>query len=732
MFPVLRSTSSSSSERAPQRSHEPRGFEQSKIRWNGSKRQSQLMLELSILKKQAHSGADVDLYRRKCRALNDRVKQLEHDTAKRKVVSTISRKQNWLNASSLTQTGDVESKLSVAYEEVLKRDQLVETMKEQIEHLKKEHENSVAAFQAGQRRNVEALTTAALLKQKNIMLTQKSEELRGHVSRIHAEKKAMERHNEKLKQSVFNLENGITIENYKEENEMMIGTVNAMSQQVADLTSKLEKANQQILAQDLEIHRAFSKDLGSDVGGNPTEHLKNLVLHGHVHRAIGTSFHAHPETRTIAQQALQKFLALAEKAELNPDDKEHHTLLHTSSMVRMIQKMGNKFHAGLGSENQEKEDDDDEKGVARENLEKLSPSIGCELSTNEDGCIEIISTEKDQSACYSGLEVGDIIVKAKDEVLSSLEEFNAVVEEAGVGHFLKMVIRRGESELTSSLMIGAVGKAFEEVQALTQKVGDEEFFQKQTEPTVEVDKTPEVAAYDVFLGGSCNPTTWRSEIAVGEFKEADVSYYNPQRDDWSPALVALEAHVKKNCLILLFVIDKMTRAIASMLEAAEYISTGRHVVLAVQNVELGTEFFGTEVSEGEIKDLNRARSYLLDVALRHGVSYFTSPNCVKEAIASVIQKTKVINFTNEDKVISRAPSRAQSRGPSRSASRAASRGPSRSASRAASRLEKASIEFRSVSRNGSKAALDDTGGNAGNLLVVPGSLQISRDFESPI
>lgn len=33
--------------------------------------------------------------------------------------------------------------------------------------------------------------------------------------------------------------------------------------------------------------------------------------------------------------------------------------------------------------------------------------------------------------------------------------------------------------------------------------------------------------YDVFLGGSCNPTTWRKDVAIPYLQDAGVSFYNP-------------------------------------------------------------------------------------------------------------------------------------------------------------------------------------------------------------
>merc|ERR1719181_175194 len=85
----------------------------------------------------------------------------------------------------------------------------------------------------------------------------------------------------------------------------------------------------------------------------------------------------------------------------------------------------------------------------------------------------------------------------------------------------------------------------------------------------------------VFLGGSCNPTTWRRDTAMPAFDAAGVPYYNPQVDDWTPELVQIEAEAKESAEVLLFVIDAQTRALASIVEASEYICRGRHVVLSV-------------------------------------------------------------------------------------------------------------------------------------------------------
>lgn len=143
----------------------------------------------------------------------------------------------------------------------------------------------------------------------------------------------------------------------------------------------------------------------------------------------------------------------------------------------------------------------------------------------------------------------------------------------------------------------------------------------------------DTAAPEVFLGGSCNPTTWRADVAMPALDEAGVTYYNPQVDDWHDGLVALEAAAKEESEILLFVIDGQTRALVSVLEATEYICTGRDVVLVIIDVEDGTDINGQVITGRELKDVNRVRAYLRDTAERHGTPVLDS---IEDAVAYII------------------------------------------------------------------------------------------------
>jgi hypothetical protein len=139
----------------------------------------------------------------------------------------------------------------------------------------------------------------------------------------------------------------------------------------------------------------------------------------------------------------------------------------------------------------------------------------------------------------------------------------------------------------------------------------------------------------VFLGGSCNPTTWRRDAAIPMLEEAGVSYYNPQVEEWSEELVEIEAKAKESASVLLFVIGKETRALASVAEAAEYICRGRNIVMVIEDVPASMCFDGVGPSKAELKDLNRGRSYLRDIATRHAVACQSS---VEDAVLYIIQQ----------------------------------------------------------------------------------------------
>jgi hypothetical protein len=87
--------------------------------------------------------------------------------------------------------------------------------------------------------------------------------------------------------------------------------------------------------------------------------------------------------------------------------------------------------------------------------------------------------------------------------------------------------------------------------------------------------------YEVFLGGSCNPTTWRHDQAIPYFQSRSVSFYNPQVADWTPDLVEIEHRAKELAPLLFFVIDHDTRALASIVEVCYLAARGRSIIVVM-------------------------------------------------------------------------------------------------------------------------------------------------------
>ena len=94
--------------------------------------------------------------------------------------------------------------------------------------------------------------------------------------------------------------------------------------------------------------------------------------------------------------------------------------------------------------------------------------------------------------------------------------------------------------------------------------------------------TSSTSAYDVFLGGSCNPTTWRQDTAIPHLKSQNITYYNPQQANWVPEMIELEHQAKQSSRVLLFVVANQTRNVSGMIEAAYFAGSslvkGRRLV----------------------------------------------------------------------------------------------------------------------------------------------------------
>ncbi len=146
----------------------------------------------------------------------------------------------------------------------------------------------------------------------------------------------------------------------------------------------------------------------------------------------------------------------------------------------------------------------------------------------------------------------------------------------------------------------------------------------------------------IFLGGTAGHTTWRKDTAIPLLEDAGVSYFNPQLGvgEWTPAHQKIEAEAKEKADVWLFVVSADTRGVASLVEAAYRIGQGGNIALVVNNLEAESELDGHPLTKQEIKDLNRGRAYLREVAEQNGVPVFEDiAEATRYAIELSNQKT---------------------------------------------------------------------------------------------
>ena len=162
----------------------------------------------------------------------------------------------------------------------------------------------------------------------------------------------------------------------------------------------------------------------------------------------------------------------------------------------------------------------------------------------------------------------------------------------------------------------------------------------------------------VFLGGACNPTTWRADEAIPMLEDQGVAYYDPQIDDWSEqdahykaqgikgGIMEVEAEAKTSSHVLLFVFSSMTRGIASLNEAYEFIGNGQQrVVLVMEYVSHDLKIGGQELNVQEAMDINVARAELLGFAVAKGVPVYKTVSEATQACAKIcLDATKDIQI----------------------------------------------------------------------------------------
>ena len=86
----------------------------------------------------------------------------------------------------------------------------------------------------------------------------------------------------------------------------------------------------------------------------------------------------------------------------------------------------------------------------------------------------------------------------------------------------------------------------------------------------------------VFLGGTCNGTTWRDEL-IPSLKALDISYFNPVVEDWTPECQSMEVLEKEEfCDVHLYHITSAMEGVFSIAEAVHSAHTvGKECIFTV-------------------------------------------------------------------------------------------------------------------------------------------------------
>ena len=72
----------------------------------------------------------------------------------------------------------------------------------------------------------------------------------------------------------------------------------------------------------------------------------------------------------------------------------------------------------------------------------------------------------------------------------------------------------------------------------------------------------------VFLGGTCNNSTWRQEL-IPMLKERGIEYFNPVVEDWTPECMEEEKKQRAECDIVLYTITPKMKGTYSIAEVVD-------------------------------------------------------------------------------------------------------------------------------------------------------------------
>lgn len=85
----------------------------------------------------------------------------------------------------------------------------------------------------------------------------------------------------------------------------------------------------------------------------------------------------------------------------------------------------------------------------------------------------------------------------------------------------------------------------------------------------------------VFLGGTCNGTTWRDEL-IPKLEELDIDYFNPVVEDWTPECIEEEDRQKEiECGTHIYYITSEMTGVYSIAEVIDSVYCDKDTIFIV-------------------------------------------------------------------------------------------------------------------------------------------------------
>ena len=116
----------------------------------------------------------------------------------------------------------------------------------------------------------------------------------------------------------------------------------------------------------------------------------------------------------------------------------------------------------------------------------------------------------------------------------------------------------------------------------------------------------------VFLGGTCNGSTWRD----GLIKNLKINYFQPQSDDWTPEMMQEEIKQRAECDFCLYVITPKMTGFYSIAEVVDDSNKrpGKTIFSFIHEDE------GQTFSEHQLKSLEQTGKMIKE----NGAQFFTT------------------------------------------------------------------------------------------------------------